>query len=385
MEEVISGQEGCSLKFYSYFREGNETEGSIKMKKREKMVIAILMSMALLTGCGSQAAAPEKADAVEENTVESTQENTEEEQQNDPEITITAVTVFDSGTAIAQGMEKMKELLEEKTDGKVTMEIFPSGTTGGEKEQAEALVLGEVDMAAFGTLPISIYAPEYSFFDSPFVFRDREHFMNVWNSELGDGMRESMLENNGLKTIGVMGRGYRHITSNTPINSIDDIAKLTIRTPESALFTDTFGALGATCVPIALTELFTSLQTGVVNASEGPFDQIVTNKLYEVQDYITLSKYYYSISMWQMNADFFDGLPEEYQNAVMEAAQEATEYATALGEQNEEELKKVCEDAGCTILEMEDMEPYLEKVQGVMDRFFEEKWPVTSTEEIASY
>lgn len=385
MEEVISGQEGCSLKFYSYFREGNETEGSIKMKKREKMVIAILMSMALLTGCGSQAAAPEKADAVEENTVESTQENTEEEQQNDPEITITAVTVFDSGTAIAQGMEKMKELLEEKTDGKVTMEIFPSGTTGGEKEQAEALVLGEVDMAAFGTLPISIYAPEYSFFDSPFVFRDREHFMNVWNSELGDGMRESMLENNGLKTIGVMGRGYRHITSNTPINSIDDIAKLTIRTPESALFTDTFGALGATCVPIALTELFTSLQTGVVNASEGPFDQIVTNKLYEVQDYITLSKYYYSISMWQMNADFFDGLPEEYQNAVMEAAQEATEYATALGGQNEEELKKVCEDAGCTILEMEDMEPYLEKVQGVMDRFFEEKWPVTSAEEIASY
>ena len=355
------------------------------MNKREKIMVAILMSIIMLAGCGSQAVAPENTDTAPENAVESTQEETKEDEKNDPEITITAVTVFDSGTAIAQGMEKMKELLEEKTDGKVTMEIFPSGTTGGEKEQAEALVLGEVDMAAFGTLPISIYAPEYSFFDSPFVFRDREHFMNVWNSELGEGMRESMLENNGLKTIGVMGRGYRHITSNTPINSIDDIAKLTIRTPESALFTDTFGALGATCVPIALTELFTSLQTGVVNASEGPFDQIVTNKLYEVQDYITLSKYYYSISMWQMNADFFDELPEEYQNAVMEAAQEATEYATALGEESEEELKKVCEDAGCMILEMENMTPYLEKVQSVMDKFFEEKWPVASAEEIASY
>lgn len=142
------------------------------MNKREKIMVAILMSMIMLAGCGSQAVAPE-------NTVESTQEETKEDEKNDPEITITAVTVFDSGTAIAQGMEKMKELLEEKTDGKVTMEIFPSGTTGGEKEQAEALVLGEVDMAAFGTLPISIYAPEYSFFDSPFVFRDREHFMNV--------------------------------------------------------------------------------------------------------------------------------------------------------------------------------------------------------------
>lgn len=304
---------------------------------------------------------------------------------SEPEITITAVTVFDAGTAIAQGMEKMKELLEEKTDGRVTMEIFPSGTTGGEKEQAEALVLGEVDMAAFGTLPISIYAPEYSFFDSPFVFRDKEHFMNVWDSQLGEDMREAMLQNNGLRTIGVMGRGYRHITSNTEIANVDDIAKLTIRTPESALFTETFGALGATCVPIALTELFTSLQTGVVNASEGPFDQIVTNKLYEVQDYITLSKYYYSISMWQMNAEFFDRLPEEFQTSILEAAKEATDYATVLGEESEEELKKTCEDAGCTILEMEDMEPYMEKVQSVMDKFFKEDWPVTTAEEIASF
>ena len=359
------------------------------MKKRSTL-IAILLCVAMLVGCGSAANAPAETNVAEKEAATPEKEATESSQEavesaGAPEVTITAVTVFDSGTAIAQGMEKMKELLEEKTGGKVSMEIFPSGTTGGEKEQAEALVLGEVDMAAFGTLPISIYAPEYSFFDSPFVFRDRAHFMNVWNSELGEGMRTAMLENNGLKTIGVMGRGYRHNTSNTPINSIDDIAKLTIRTPESALFTDTFGALGATCVPIALTELFTSLQTGVVNAAEGPFDQIVTNKLYEVQDYITLSKYYYSISMWQMNADFFDGLSEEYQTAIMEAAQEATEYATKLGEESEAELRKVCEDAGCTILEMEDMAPYLEKVQGAMDKFFKEKWPVTSAEEIASY
>lgn len=126
---------------------------------------------------------------------------------------------------------------------------------------------------------------------------------------------------------------------------------------------DTFGALGATCVPIALPELFTSLQMGVVNASEGPFDQLVTNKLYEVQDYITLSKYYYSISMWQMNAEFYNGLPEAYRTMIDEAAAEATEYATALGEEMEAELRAQCEDAGVTFCEMTDLQPYLDKVK----------------------
>lgn len=240
-------------------------------------------------------------------------------------------------------------------------------------------------MAAFGTLPISIFTPEYSFFDSPFVFRDKDHFMAVWNGELGDAMRREMLESHNLYTLGVMGRGYRHITSNTPIESVDDIAKLTIRTPESALFMDTFGALGATCVPIALPELFTSLQMGVVNASEGPFDQLVTNKLYEVQDYITLSKYYYSISMWQMNAEFYNGLPEAYRTMIDEAAAEATEYATALGEEMEAELRAQCEDAGVTFCEMTDLQPYLDKVKPAMDKFYAEKWPVTTAKEIAAY
>ncbi len=351
----------------------------MKMKKLIGMVLTLSMLVAMLAGC----------------TASSTQETSSQQSQSAssesvpptelPEITINAATIFQEETAIVQGVKKMAEILKKKSGGKITVNIFAGGTTGGEKEQAEALKVGEIQMAAFGTLPISIYVPAYSFFDSPFVFRDRDHFMNVWNSKLGDEMREKMLADHNLKTLGVMGRGYRHITSNIPINSIDDIAKLTIRTPESALFMETFAALGATCVPIALTELFTSLQMGVVNASEGPFDQLVSNKLYEVQDYITLSKYYYSISMWQMNAEFYDSLPAEYQTMIDEAAAEATEYATELAAEMETTLKKQCEDAGVQFCEMTDMTPYLEKVEPVMEKFFKERWPVTTPDEIAEY
>ncbi len=331
-----------------------------------KIIICLVLSLLVMSSVFSQGETEMKKDG------------------ESPEVTINVATIFADGTAIVKGLERMAAILDEESGGKISFKFFTSGVTGGEREQVEALQLGEIEMSAFGTLPISILTPKYSFFDSPFVFRDKDHFMGVWNSYLGDAMREAM-EENGLKTIGVMGRGYRHITSNVPVYSINDIKKLKIRTPESALFMETFGKLGAVTVPIALPELFTSLQMGVVNASEGPLDQIVTNKLYEVQQYITISSYYYSISMWQINADFFNGLPAEYQSMILKAAEEATAYATKLGEDMEAGLKKQCEDAGVTFTQMGDLTPYLNAIKPVMDRFYAERWPVTSSEEIASY
>lgn len=299
-------------------------------------------------------------------------------------VVIDCVTIFESETGIVKGLKYMAQRLEEETGGKLTMEIYDAGQTGGENEQAEALVIGEADMAAFGTLPISTYAPKYSFFDSPFVFADGEHFMNAWNGALGDGMREQ-LSAAGLYTLGAMGRGYRHITSAVPINSIEDMKGLVIRTPQSSLFTGTFGALGCVCVPIALTELFTSLQTGVAQASEGPWDQIVSNKLYEVQPYIIESTYYYSISMWCMNQNFYDSLPEAYREVVDEVAAEALDYGTQMSNEMAEAQKQTCIDAGCTILQQGDLTPYLEAVADVMDGFYAELWTVTNADEVASY
>lgn len=349
-----------------------------------KKLVAILLAAILLLGTGACGSTPiEETTPPAEQTTGNEGSGSGKYDALDPVI-INCVTIFESETGIVYGLEYMAQRLAEETGGKLTMEIFDAGQTGGENEQAEALIIGEVDMAAFGTLPISNYAPEYSFFDSPFVFADGEHFMNAWDGALGDGMREK-LETAGLHTLGAMGRGYRHITSNVPIYSIDDMKGLIIRTPESALFTGTFGALGCVCVPIALTELFTSLQTGVAQASEGPWDQIVSNKLYEVQDYIIESTYYYSISMWCMNSDFYSSLPEEYRTLIDEVVVEALDYGTQKSDEMAGEQKQQCIDAGCTILEMGDLTPYLEAVSDVMDEFYAEKWTVTTADEVASY
>lgn len=298
-------------------------------------------------------------------------------------VTFSCVTIFDATSSMTKALNFMADRLAEETDGKLKMEIYDSGQTGGENEQTEALAIGEVEMAANGTLAVVNYAPEYGFFDAPFVFADGEHFMAVWNSDLGQGLRDKMAEN-GFHNLGIMERGYRHITTNKPIYSIDDMNGLVLRTPQSASFVNTFGSLGCVCVPIALTELFTALQTGVAEASEGPWDQIVTNKLYEVQDYIVESTYYYCTSMWFMNQDFYDSLPEAYRTLIDEVAAEALDYGTELIRSSGEELKQVCIDYGCEILELGDLTPYLEKVKPAMDEFFATTWTVTTADEIAS-
>lgn len=299
-------------------------------------------------------------------------------------LEITCVSIMEPETATIQAVSYMNDKLSEATNGKLTIKILPSGQTGGEAEQVEALMIGEADMVAGGTLAIVTYAPKYGFFDCPFVFESAEQMFNVWNGAIGDRCKAE-LEKLGIKPVGMMGRGYRHISSNKAINSIDDMKGLVIRTPQGATFVNTFSALGCVTVPIALTELFTALQTGVCEASEGPWEQLVTNKLYEVQDYIIESQYYYATSVFYINTDFYNDMPEAYRTLYDQVVAEACEYGTNLSKEMEEPLRQTAIDAGTTILKMEDMTPYMEATKDVVAKFFAETWTDTTPEEIASY
>src|SRR5215211_3021407 len=230
-------------------------------------------------------------------------------------VTLRLASAFDEKTDMIQAARKLADLMKERTGGTVDIRIFAGGQMGGEKDNLEALKLGELDIGVFGTFPIVTLAPKYSFFDAPFVFRDKDHVYKTWNSKLGDGVRQ-VLEASGIHTLGMMGRGYRHITSNTPINSVDDLKGVKIRMGQSKPFIDAFSQIGAIVVPIALPELFTSLKLGVVSASDGPFDQISTFKLQEAQKYIAITGHLYATSLWLMNDRFYEGLSAAQRQAV---------------------------------------------------------------------
>jgi TRAP-type C4-dicarboxylate transport system substrate-binding protein len=238
-------------------------------------------------------------------------------------------------------------------------------------------------MGVFGTYPIVSLAPAYSFFDAPFVFRDRDHVYATWNGELGEEVRNIFASEHGVRAVGMMGRGYRHLTSNQPINSVDDMVDLRIRMGQSKPFIEAFSETGAIVVPIALPELFTSLRLGTVSASDGPFDQIYTFNLHEAQSHLALTGHLYATSLWVMNDNFYTGLSDEAREIIDVAAAEALAYGDELALANEERLRAVLVDAGMEVTEP-DYASFMDKARPAIDRLFAQDWTVTTADEIAA-
>lgn len=303
-------------------------------------------------------------------------------QAQEKNVTLRIASAFDQNTDMMLAARRFGELVKERSGGTIDVRMFAGGQMGGEKDNLEALKLGELEMGVFGTYPIVTLAPKYSFFDAPFVFRDRDHVYKVWSGKLGDEVRQIFVKNHGARSLGMMGRGYRHLTSNTPIKSVDDMKGLKIRMGQSKPFIEAFGGLGAIVVPIALPELFTSLKLGVVSASDGPFDQIYTFKLQEAQKYLAITGHLYATSLWLMNDRFYQGLSPKQRQAIDSSAKEALAHGDKLSTDSEKTLLGKLQQAGMQVTHP-DYAPFMARAKPSIDKLFNELWSVTTAEEIA--
>lgn len=301
----------------------------------------------------------------------------------DKKVTLRIASAFNDSTDMIQAAQRFGELVKQKSGGTIEVKIFANGQMGGEKDNLEALKLGEIEMGVFGTYPIVTLAPKYSFFDAPFVFRDRDHVYKVWSGKLGDEVRAIFTKSHGIRELGMMGRGYRHLTSNAPIKSVDDLKGMKIRMGQSKPFIDAFGALGSVVVPIALPELFTSLKLGVVSASDGPFDQIYTFKLHEAQKYLAITGHLYATSLWLMNDRFYKNLSPSQRQAVDQASKEALAHGDRLSEASENVLLGKLQESGMQVTRP-DYVPFMAKAKPAIDQLFSELWSVTTAAEIAA-
>lgn len=299
----------------------------------------------------------------------------------DRPVTLRLASAFDEKTDMMQAAKKLADLMKERSGGTVDIRIFAGGQMGGEKDNLEALKLGELDIGVFGTFPIVTLAPKYSFFDAPFVFRDKDHVYKTWNSKLGDGVRQ-VFSSNGIHTLGLMGRGYRHLTSNQPINTVDDLKGVKIRMGQSKPFIDAFSSIGAVVVPIALPELFTSLKLGVVSASDGPFDQIYTFKLQEAQKNLAITGHLYATSLWLMNDAAYKKLSAKQRETFDRTVKEAVAYGDELSAKSEEDLLGKLKAAGMQVTKP-DYAPFMARAKPAIDKLFQDSWSVTTADEIA--
>ena len=267
---------------------------------------------------------------------------------------------------------KFEELVEERTDGKVNIEIFPNASLGDERTLLEGMQIGTVDMGVITNGPVANFVEEMAVFELPFLFPSPEAAYSVLDGPIGQELLDKLADVN-LKGLAYAERGFRNLTnSERAVNSPEDLDGLRIRVMENPVYTDTFRELGANAIPMAWTEALTAMQQGTIDGQENPVNVIHSFKLDETQGYMTLSRHTYAPAIFVMGMPAWNQLPEAAQAVLEEAAQEAAEHERQVNAEMEAEQLQALRDAGMEINDTPDMEAFQSAVAPVYEKYGEQ-------------
>ena len=233
-------------------------------------------------------------------------------------------------TPKGKGALRFKELAEQRTNGKVKVEVYPNSQLYKDKEEMEALQLGSVQMLApslskFGPLGVK----EFEVFDLPFLFKDTAAFKSVTEGQLGKDLF-AKLEPKGIRGMAYWDNGFYQMCANRPLHHVADFKGLKMRIQSSKVLDAQMRALGAIPQVMAFSELYQALQSGVVDGTEGVPSNFYTQKIYEVQKHMTLSYHGHLAYAVIVNKKFWDGLPPDIRTILEGCIKDATTYADAL-------------------------------------------------------
>jgi len=251
--------------------------------------------------------------------------------------------VGNPGSLFAASAEEFARRANEKLGDKAVVQVFGSSQLGNDTELLQKLKLGQVHFALPSTVMSSV-SPEFGVFEMPYIIKDREHMKRVIDS-IGESVFQAAANANGYRILAFWENGFRHITNNVrPINVPEDLKGVKLRTPKGEWRVKMFQGYGANPTPMAFSEVFTALQTNVIDGQETPYPQIHSAKFQEVQKYLSITGHVYTPGYALTSADHFARLPQDVQNILIETAQEtqAFVYETAAAMDNEllEEIKK---------------------------------------------
>lgn len=258
------------------------------------------------------------------------------------EIVIKFSHVVAPDTPKGRAAEKFKQLAEEKTKGKVKVEVYPNSQLYKDREETEALQANAVQMLApslskFGPMG----AREFEVFDLPYIFPSYEVVHRVMDGEVGKKLF-AKLETKGLKGLAYWDNGFKVMSANKPLRTVADFKGVKMRIQSSKVLDAQMKALGANPQVMAFSEVYTALQQGVVDGTENPPDNLYTQKMHEVQKHLTVSDHGFLGYAVIVNHKFWDGLPADVRAQLEQAMSEATAFERDIAKkENEEALNKV--------------------------------------------
>lgn len=278
--------------------------------------------------------------------------------------------VGEPGSVFQISADEYAKRANAKLAGKAKVVVYGSSQLGGDKELIQKLKLGTIDMA----LPSTVMTSEvdlFGIFEMPYIVKDRAHMSRIEKDVFWPSIAPET-EKKGLKVLAVWENGYRHITNNKkPIKGPDDLKGIKLRVPEGKWRVKMFQDYGANPSPMKFSELFTALQTGVMDGQENPFTQIYSAKLHEVQKYLSLSGHVYTPAYLTVGSRRYATLPADVRKVLEDTARETQAFVYATAARDDTDLLAKLKQSGIQVNEV-DKDAFIAASKAIYEEFGKE-------------
>lgn len=249
--------------------------------------------------------------------------------------------------------QKFADEVNRLSKGKMKIEVYPNSTLGGDRELLESCSDGDIPFVVQNTAPQVTFMPDTAVFDLPSAFTTIEEARAAVDNPVFYKKMEKVYEKGGFKLLGYADQGFRVMSTNKEVKSIDDFKGQKIRTMENSYHMDFWKALKANPTPMTFSEVYIGLQQKTIDAQENPYEVIVSSKLYEQQDYVVETNHLPHYISLIVSDEFYKDLPKDQQKIIEEAAETAKEYARKASDERIEERMKVIKDSGTKIVTLD--------------------------------
>lgn len=267
------------------------------------------------------------------------------------------------------GAREFARLVEEKTEGKLIIDIYPNSELGSEMEALNGILSGTVDMTISGE-SMANWAPLADLMAAPYAYKSEEHVQKVLESEPGEKIKEQV-EEKGFKPLMYQLRTPRNLTANKEVRTPNDARGLKLRLSNTPLSIKCWEAVGCNVNVLALNEVFTGLNQGVIDSQENPYDMIYNSSFYEVQDYANETEHVVGYLFFVVGSEQFNSISEEMQGQVLEAASEAQTFINDLYFETKDEYRDKCEEKGMKIISDVDKDAFRDAMEPAIKEYFD--------------
>lgn len=321
---------------------------------RVSVFVSVLLPCMLLFGVSGSAAGPEE---------------------------IILASPFAKGTILNDAAEHFKASVEKESRGRFTVSI--KHAAGSEQQVNEMCSQGSAQMQVNGGSPLEVFAPQYFFFNAPYVIADFPHYMRVWNGPLGEKAKDLVDKKGSMTYLGIIYRGLRQMTSVKQVYTPSEVKSLKLRLPVIKTWIAVWKELGADPVPVPISDLYSSLKSGKAESSEGDLPQISVYKLNEVQQYLIMTNHLVQTGGILINGKFFARLSASDKKMIQKAAAEASAWANDYIMNNEAKIIVDLQKKGMKVV-IPDASAIREKAKPAVEELFKTEWPVTTWKEVLS-